>query len=189
MAQHELERLYGLSAGEILDAVASRFRLRAALEGGVAEVHMERHIAALVGDLIERYVAHDEDGQPDFSIWLPGQNCPLRAECKTVRNHTEAYRQHGEVVAYKVETQKTRASQGDATSRFYDIDQFKILGVCLGKKTSDWSQFLFARVTDLARHKQHSHKLATMQRVPLPDSTDLFPWYMNLRDLIRSLDI
>ena len=82
---HPLEIAYGLTATEILDAVSKRFRLRAALEGAVAEVQMDRKIQGLLGSLIARYEAHDLDGQPDFSIWLPGIDKPLRAECKNIR--------------------------------------------------------------------------------------------------------
>ena len=39
---HPLEAQYGLTAYELLDAVNKRFRLKAALEGAVAEVQMER---------------------------------------------------------------------------------------------------------------------------------------------------
>jgi hypothetical protein len=187
---HPLETAYGLSANEILDAVAKRFRLRAALEGAVAEVHMERHIQALLGSLIDRYVPHDLDSQPDFSLWLPGIEKPLRAECKNIRESRrkggEAYRQGGKVVAYKVETQKTRASKGDPASRFYGVDQFDILGVCLGKKTGDWSDIVYAKVADLKRHSQYLNKLAVFQRVPLPDAEELFPWYDDLGKLLNT---
>jgi len=186
---HKLESTYGLSAEELLDAVLHRFRLRAALEGAVAELQMERHIAALVGKDVERYETHDEDGQPDFSIWLPGQKRVLRAECKNVRESTkkggEAYRIGGKIVAYKVETQKTRAAKGDPTSRYYDVHYFDILGACIGKKTDDWSDVLFVRAKDLARHREFPHKLAVMQRVPLPDADTLRPWYDDLGELIR----
>lgn len=185
MAMHELEKRYGLTAEEILDAIAGRFRLRTAIEGAVAEVHMERAIKPLVGKDVDRFEAHDLDGQPDFSLWLPQRAKALRAECKTVRNSDEAYRQGGEIVAYKVETQKTRASQGDPTSRFYDVDQFEIVGVCLGKKTGNWSQFLFICTADLQRHSKYPQKLAVMQRVPLPNSTNMRPWYDDLGQLIR----
>jgi len=138
MPKHELEKTYGLSARELLDAVAERFRLRAALEGAVAEVQMEREIASLVQHVVDRYESQDVDGQPDFSIWVKGRTSVIRAECKNVRESSrpggEAYREGGEIVAYKVETQKTRASQGDSASRYYDVTQFQILGVCLGKK-------------------------------------------------------
>ena len=138
MGRHSLERKYGLSANELLDAINARFRLKVALEGAVAEVQMGKHIDALVGAGIERFEEHDLDGHPDFSIWLPDRKRPLLAECKNIRESTKQggadYREGGVVVAYKVETQKTRAATGDKTSRYYSVEQFDILGVCLGKK-------------------------------------------------------
>lgn len=187
MPKHTLETTYGLSAAELLDAVARRSRLRAALEGAVAEVQMERRIIEQVGNGIVRYESHDLDGHPDFSIWIPGRVDPLLAECKNVRNHNEAYRVAGQIVAYKTETQKTRASKADATSRFYDANQFEILGVCLGKKTGDWRDMLFVKTKDLDRHPAHPHKLAVFQRVPLPDAESLLPWYRDLGELLRTI--
>lgn len=124
---------------------------------------------------------------PIFSIWLPGRDKRLLVECKNVRDAEEAYREGGEVVAYKVETQKTRAAKADPTSRYYGIQQFDILGVCLGKKTGNWSDFLFAKVVDLQRHGTHEGKLAVMQRVPLLDSEDVTPWYANLGGLLNTI--
>lgn len=183
---HPMEREYGLTAHELLDAIGDRFRARVTLEGAVSEVQMEKHIRRLVGTVIERYESHDLDGHPDFSIWLPGRDRPLTAECKNVRDRTEAYRAGGEIVAYKVETQKTRAARDDYTSRYYDIGQFDILGVCLGKKTGNWSQFLFARTVDLTPHSKHAGKLAVMQRVPLPDAKDVSPWYGDLEEVLKT---
>lgn len=188
---HALESKYGLTALEMLDAIAGRFRLKVALEGAVAEVKMEKKIAACIGRGIERYETHDIDGHPDFSIWLPGPRL-LLAECKNIRESGkeggEAYRKGGRVVAYKVETQKTRAATGDPTSRYYGVAQFQVLGVCLGKKTGNWADFLFARTVDLLRHPKHPHKLAVFQRVPLPDASDLRPWYADLSELIQHID-
>ena len=187
MAKHPLVTKYGLSSSELLDAIGSRFRLRVAVEGAVAEFHMEKHIRATG----MRYESHDLDGHADFSIWLPGRTSPLLAECKNIRESGrvggEAYRERGKIVAYKVETQKTRAATGDPTSRFYGIDQYHILGVCLGKKTGKWSDFLFARTIDLACHVSHPHKLAVFQRVPLPDASSLKPWYADLPDLLAHI--
>lgn len=188
---HALEIRYGLTANELLDAVNNRFRLRTALEGAVAEVQMELKIKELVGSAIERYAAHDLDGHPDFSIWLPGRPAPVRAECKNVRESSkaggEAYKQKGVVIAYKVETQKTRAAKSDPTSRLYDVDQFEILGVCIGKKTGRWPDVLFVKTRDLQRHALYPNKLAVMQRVPLPGAADLSPWYLNLAELLKTL--
>jgi hypothetical protein len=189
---HDLEKRYGLTATELLDAVENRFRLRTALEGAVAEVQMERKIKALVGTIIERYEAHDLDGYADFSIWLPGRAAAIRAECKSVRGSSKPdgsdYRVKGVTVAYKVETQKTRAAKGDPTSRNYDFDQFEILGVCLGKKTGHWSDMLFIKTEDLKRHDVHAKKLAVFQRVPLPDAAVAVPWYSELADLLRTME-
>jgi hypothetical protein len=187
---HDLEVRYGLTAEELLNAIERRFRLRTAVEGAVAEEQMERKIKALVGRVIERYEAHDLDGHPDFSIWLPGRGVPLRAECKNIRESTkkgaEAYRVKGEVVAFKVETQKTRAAKGDPTSRYYDISHFDILGVCLGKKTGCWSDLVFIKTADLMRHAAFPSKLAVMQRVPLHGILEIAPWYVDLAGLLRT---
>jgi len=188
---HALEIKYGLKSIELLDAIESRFRLKVALEGAVAEVQMEKHIAACVGKRVTRYETHDLDGHPDFSIWLPKKRL-LYAECKNIRESAkaggEAYREGRQIVAYKVETQKTRAATSDPTSRFYGIEQFHIVGVCLGKKTGRWSDFVFARTVDLRRHPSYPHKLAVFQRVPIPGASDLRPWYVDLSELIRHID-
>ena len=183
--EHPLEARYGLSAWELLDALENRFRARVALEGAVAEVHMEKKIQFVVGALVERYEVYDIDGHPDFGIWVKGHPHRLLAECKTVRDTEEAYRSGGEVVAYKVETQKSRASRGDPTSRYYGVEQFDILGVCLGKKTGNWADFMFIRSVDLLRHRTHEGKLAVVQRVPLPGS-QLAPRFDDLGGLLKT---
>ena len=182
---HKLEDEYGLTADELLDAMDKRFRAKVTLEGAVAEVHMEKQIRALqVAGVIARYEEHDLDGHPDFTIWLPDRAEPLLAECKNVRNATEAYRSKGVITAYKVETQKTRTSNADPSSRSYGVNQFHFIGVCLGKKTKSWAQFMYVRVEHLAAHTRHPGKLAAMQRVPLPDSPDIAPWTNTLSDLL-----
>lgn len=182
---HPLEEKYGLTAHELLEALDKRFRARVTLEGAVAEVQMEKKIRELVGTVVGRYEVHDRDGYPDFSIWLPGQDHPLLAECKNVRDADEAYREGGKVVAFKVETQKTRAATGDSTSRYYGLGQFNVLGVCLGKKTGHWTDFAFVAVEDLERHKNLPLKLAVMQRVPMPDVGNPFPWSFDLAEILR----
>ena len=76
-------------------------------------------------------------------------------------------------------------ARGDATSRYYEADHFEILGVCLGKQTNDWTQFMFIRTVDLARHSQYPHKIAVMHRVPIPGSGDYGPWSESLETIIR----
>ncbi len=187
--RHPLEIAYQLTATEMLDALSRRFRARVALEGAVAEVHLAKKIRAFqkTGG-IASFEEHDKDAYPDFTITL-GTGESLTVECKNVRDKAEAYRTAGQVVAYKVETQKTRAAQGDPSSRYYDIDYFDILAVCLGKKTGDWTQFVFARTENLARHRDHPNKIATMQRVPLIDSASdtESPWHTSLGSLLEAM--
>lgn len=165
---HPLEIEYGLTAEELLDALNRRFRAKVTLEGAVAEVQLGKHIAAAqASGAITRFEEHDLDGYPDYTIWTPRSERPLRVECKNVRDSHEAYRKAGVVVAFKVETQKTRTSGGDPTSRFYNVDQFEVLAVCLGKKTRSWSDFVFTYTRRLAPHPTHPLKIAVMHPVPL----------------------
>ena len=185
---HPLEARYSLTSSELLDAIDARFRARVTLEGAIAEVQLGKDIERLrsVGT-IERYERHDKDGHPDFTIWTPGGvEAGYLVECKNVRDHDEAYRAAGGIVAYKVETQKTRMSAGDPGSRFYSFGYFQILAVCLGKKTGNWRQFMFAVARDLAPRAGSPDKLAVFQRVPLPASKVDHPWYPSLEALLTS---
>jgi len=184
--KHGLEIAYQLTATELLDAMARRFRARVALEGAVAEVHLAKQIAELhQRGVVVEYKEHDLDNYPDFTVVI-GSGTAVRIEVKNIRN--EPYTRGGSVIAYKVETQKTRVSQDDRTSRFYGVDQFDILAVCLGKLGRDWRQFLFIRASDLARHEQYPHKLAVMQRVPIVGevSRSASPWHTSLDELLTN---
>jgi len=44
---HPLEKEFGLTAEELLDAINRRFRAKVTLEGAVAEVHLGKHIKEL----------------------------------------------------------------------------------------------------------------------------------------------
>ncbi len=184
---HELEKEYGLTAYQLLDALAKRFRAKVTLEGAVAEEQLLLHIEKVQSlGIIESFKEFDEDGHPDFSIKMPGIEKELLVECKNVRNHNEAYREGGKIVAYKVETQKTRTSNNDRSSRFYDHNLFNILAVCLGKKTGNWTDFMFICTNHLARHKDYSHKLAVMHKVPiLNHSSDMYEWSNDLGELLQ----
>jgi hypothetical protein len=188
--KHPLEIEYGLTKEELLDALNRRFRAKVTLEGAVAEVHLGKQIKSLYEmHLIKRFEEHDRDGYPDYTIWLPRKSSKgLTIECKNIRDADEAYRDGGQIVAYKVETQKTRASTADRSSRFYNYNQFDILAVCLGKKTHNWKQFVFVTSRKLESHPDFKSKIAVMHKVPLPGSLIKPPWYPSLEKLIRSLN-
>jgi hypothetical protein len=187
--KHPLEEEYGLTKEEILDAINRRFRAKITLEGAVAEVHLGKQIKALCDKgIISKYEEHDQDGYPDYSIWLPQRpELKFRIECKNVRDADEPYRKSGQIYAYKVETQKTRTSKSDRSSRFYDYIQFEILAVCLGKKTHNWAQFLFIKSRDLSPHPSYRKKMAVMHEVPLPTVPIVAPWFASLEDLLKTL--
>ncbi len=71
--------------------------------------------------------------------------------------------------------------------RYYGVDQFEILGVCLGKKTGYWTDLMFINSRDLMRHASYPNKLAVMQRVPLPGATDITPWFTDLAKFLSTL--
>lgn len=110
----------------------------------------------------------------------------LKVEVKNIRDAEEAYRKRGEVVAYKVELQKTRRGE-DPSSRYYDVDRFDVVAVCLGKKTGDWGQFFYTRVSDLERSPKYPNKLNVMHRVPLPGSADPGDWHEDLGELLTTM--
>ena len=120
-------RLWAVCNGNLGRCIQAVPALRPARRG-CRRNPMERNIQALLGSIVARYEAHDLDGQPDFSIWLPGIDKPLRAECKNIRESSkaggEAYREGGKIVAYKVETQKTahrRAMRPAATTAWINL--------------------------------------------------------------------
>ena len=170
---HALELKYGLTAQELLDAIEKRFRLKVALEGAVAEVHFERklRIASQEGWLTS-YESHDKDGMHDFTV-VTLSGSAIRVEVKTIRNGPKP----------QVELQKTRAAQGDSSSRFYDWDHFDVVAVCIGRSTGDWSQFRYALVRELPRHRNHTNKLQVMH--PIPDDEGGGPrWFLRFQDII-----
>jgi len=186
---HPLEQEYGLTAEELLEAINRRFRAKVTLEGAVAEVHLGKHIRELFQrGLITKFEEHDLDGYPDYTIWVHSQpKRRFRIECKNIRNRNEAYKKGGAVIAYKVETQKTRSSKGDKSSRYYGYDYFDILAVCLGKKTHDWTQFMYILTKNLSSHEKYKNKIAVMHPVPIPNSIIKPPWYISLEILLREL--
>lgn len=188
---HPLEDEYNLTAEELLDMINERFRLKVALAGAVAEVQCEKRLIILrESGVISLYEQHDVDDYPDFTIFPSEEGPELKVEVKNVRNYKAGYREGGEIVAYMVELQKTRRG-ADESSRFYDIDRFDVVAVCLGKKTGNYEDFLFARAADLRRHDKFPDKLAAIHRLPIPGihpehSAEAVSnsWYESLEDLL-----
>ncbi len=147
--RHPLELQLGLPASQILDIVSGAFRLAAAVRGGVAEHHLERHLRHVPGVSNVRHIV--EDGKPDFEVKY--RRKPFLIECKNVL----ARRQRG---LAKVDFQKTRASKADPCSRYYKPTQFHVLAACLYPVTQRW-EFRFASTGALAPHPRCSGRLAS----------------------------
>lgn len=165
IGRHDLETLYGVSAATILDIIESNFRLGVAVRGSVAEHHLG---SLLDGDrCVASYEAIDEDGMPDFRIWL-GDGRELTIECKNALSETY---KDGDA---KVETQKTRDS---GAGRKYSYDAFDIVAACMFPVTKRWT-FKFKWARDLTPWSKDNTKIGPIQRI---DDT----WVDSLEDLLK----
>lgn len=146
---HPLEQQFGLGARDILDVIWKRFRLEAAVRGGVAEHHLRRYLERVPGmsDVTEL----DEDSKPDFRVVFRGR--PYLVECKNVlRRKTQQ--------GPKVDFQKTRASKADPRcGRYYERSAFDVLAACLHPVTQSW-EFRFCPTAALAEHPKCPGRLS-----------------------------
>lgn len=165
IGRHDLETLYGVSAATILDIIESNFRLGVAVRGSVAEHHLGN---LLDGDpCIAGCEAIDEDGMPDFRIWLDDGH-ELTIECKNALSETY---KDGDA---KVETQKTRDS---GAGRKYGYDAFDIVAACMFPVTKRWT-FKFKWARDLTPWTKDDTRIGAIQRID-----DI--WVDSLDDLLK----
>jgi|SRR5215210_1504040 len=95
---HPLEDEYNLTAGELLDMINERFRLKAALTGAVAEVQCEKRLVALrESGVISLHEHHDIDDYPDFTIFPSEEGPELKVEVKNAREYRAAYGERSEI--------------------------------------------------------------------------------------------
>lgn len=160
---HVLEEQFALSSQQIMEIIANRNRLSVAVRGGVAEHHLE--VALRTNPLVREVRSLDTDAMHDFDVVLSSGKS-LRIECKNASPNTFA---NGD---YRVEVQKTRASQGDPASRFYRVDAFDVVAACMYSPTGAWD-FRFARTEDLERHQRFADRLAAIQHIDQRWALDL----------------
>ncbi|WP_205745962.1 hypothetical protein [Egibacter rhizosphaerae] len=151
--RHSLEDEWGLNAHEILDLIADRRRLGTAVKGGVAELHLERHLREHLPEA--RVIPLDKDAQPDFEVVVDGES--LRVECKNVLST----RTDPATGAPLVELWKTR---GSVPGRLYDTDAFDVVAACLYPQTHAW-EFRFKRTADMPRYPDYPDKLHNFHTV------------------------
>ena len=150
------ERLHALAAefemgeDEVLSLIEGTPRLKMAVRGWVAEVHLSRYLQNLPGvEKCERLVL---EGTPDIMLIYEGSR-PLYIECKNV------LRKRDKDGRARVDFQRTRASKTDPCSRYYSPDDFDVLAACLHAVSEKWEyQFVDPRLLD--PHKTCSGKLS-----------------------------
>ena len=153
--RHALEREFALSSDQILEVIATRTRLAVAVRGGIAEHHLERYLQE--AEEVAAVQRLDRDAHPDFEVTLVDGRS-FRIECK---NASPVRYANGDL---KVEVQKTRASRGDAASRLYRLNQFKVVAACLFSATGRW-EFRFKATVDLVKDAEHQDRIAPIQRI------------------------
>ena len=150
--RHDLERFFGVDATTILDIGEANCRLGVAVRGSVAEHHLSKLLET--DPIIARCAPIDEDGRPDFWIWLHDGR-ELTLECKNALRETY---KDGDA---KVETQKTRDS---GAGRKYNFDAFDIVAACMFSVTGRWT-FKFKWARELVPWIEDTTRIGAIQRI------------------------
>jgi hypothetical protein len=159
-----------LSETEILDLIESAPRLKMAVRGWVAEVHLQRQLAELPG--ITECARLEEEGSPDIRIRLADSR-PLLIECKNVLRAKLA---GGQI---RLDFQRTRGSKKDPCTRFYKPDDFEVVAACLHPCTEQW-EFQFAPTGSLDAHKRCAGRLSNLVRLDERWSADPLLTFANV---------
>jgi hypothetical protein len=152
---HALSQELDLSEGEVLDLIAGARRLKMAVRGWVAELHLRRRLATVPG--VTDCIQLDEEGAPDVELRFEGSR-PLRIECKNV------LRQQAADGTIRLDFQRTRASKRDPCSRYYGPREFDVVAACLHAVTEQW-QYRYTLPTRLDHHPRCVGKLASNVRL------------------------
>jgi hypothetical protein len=152
---HALAEEFQLSHGEILDLIASAPRLKMAVRGWVAEVHLEEQLKLVPG--VDECQRLEEEGGADLRVRYRGSR-PLEIECKNVLRQRQA---DGTM---RLDFQRTRASKGDPCSRFYAPTDFDMVAACLHSCTELW-EFRYALTGTLDPHRSCPGKLSNLVRI------------------------
>ena len=152
---HALAEEFQLSHDEILDLIASAPRLKMAVRGWVAEVHLEEQLKQVPG--VDECRRLEEEGGADLRVRYRGSR-PLEIECKNVLRQRQA---DGTM---RLDFQRTRTSKGDPCSRFYAPTDFDMVAACLHSCTEMW-EFRYALTGSLDPHRNCPGKLSNLVRI------------------------
>jgi len=169
-SDHELIAELGLSESALLDLIQGARRLKMAVRGWVAEIHLETLLQSIPG--VEECRRLDGEGTPDIALRFKGSD-DIFIECKNVLRAKSA---DGSA---RVDFQRTRASKTDACSRYYQPSDFSILAACLHAVTLEW-EYKFIPTANLAKHTKCPGKLQSNLRV---DSN----WFEDPAEVLASI--
>lgn len=155
ISTHDLEIQFEMTSTEILTMISEANRLTTAVKGSVAEYHLAKQLAA--NPSVASVVPLDKDGMHDFDVMMSTGRL-VRVECK---NASPKPYKEGD---FKVEVQKTRATQGDPAGRLYRIDQFDVIAACLKGPTDRW-EFRYRPTSLLEPSENHPGRIRPIQRV------------------------
>jgi hypothetical protein len=147
---HSLAKELSLETIEIMDLIQSAPRLKMAVRGWVAEVHLQRLLQTFPS--MQDCERIEQDGQPDLRVRAE-DGTSVRIECKNALRKTRA---DGRI---QVDFQRTRASKNDPCTRFYRPSDFELLAACLHPCTEQWD-FRFIPTLDLDAHAKCSGRLS-----------------------------
>jgi len=151
---HALVKEFALTESEVFDLIANARRLKMAVRGWVAELHLVRLLQHVPG--VASCERNDLEGQPDVTLRFRG--VPLTVECKNVLRKRTA---DG---LPRLDFQRTRASKRDPCSRYYSPNDFNVIAACLHAVEERWA-FTFARPIDLDAHRKCRGKLSSNVRL------------------------
>jgi hypothetical protein len=171
-ASHHLLTELAIDEEQLLDLIAGTGRLKMAVRGWVAEVHLESQLKEIVGVTDCHRIAGE--GKPDISLRWKGSP-PFTIECK---NSLRATYSDGRP---KVDFQRTRASKADPCSRYYKPSDFGILAVCLHAVCERW-EFRYALTAELPPHEACVDRIANIIAISEPlflgQAEDAFDRYL-----------
>jgi hypothetical protein len=142
--RHRLIDELGLSEAELFDLIDETTRLKQAVRGWVAEVHLEQLLRSVPG--VTDCGRLNTEGKPDISLRYHGRG-PYLIECKNVLRDTSS---DG---TPRLDFQRTRASKADPCSRYYRPSDFSVVAACLHAVTERW-EFRYAATRELPPHKR-----------------------------------
>jgi len=140
--RHKLIKELGLSGPALFDLIDESARLKMAVRGWVAEVHLEALLKAVPE--VSDCARINEEGRPDIALNYRYHG-PILIECKNV------LRAPAKDGTPRLDFQRTRASKADPCSRYYRPEDFSIVAACLHSITEEW-EFRYALTRVLPEH-------------------------------------